>query len=161
MSDQNPKELIGQVKDDDLRKQLEATFEALSGSTLRKQVEDLSEQVKTYRQKDRTRAFRDAGFDPESGPGKALAKLYDGDADPEAIQQFAKDEFGFEPQSGSTSTQTQQTQRQPSGDAAISSLSAGTIAPREPSNDDQIAEAEKNGDWEAYDRLQAAKLLRQ
>ena len=45
-------------------------------------------------------------------------------------------------------------------DAAVSSLSAGTIAPREPSTDDQIAEAEKAGDWETFDRLQAAKLVR-
>lgn len=157
MSDtKDPKELLGQVESEDLRNQLQEVFDALSGSALRQQVEDLKAENKTFKQQARTRAFKDAGFDPESGAGKAVAKLYDGEPDPEAIQQFAKEEFGFEPDGTSGSQPTNGDE--PSGDDRLASLNSGHIPPREPSIDDQIKQAESSGDWDTYDQLQAAKL---
>lgn len=151
----DPNELLSKVEDGDLRGQLEGLFNALSGTALRQQVDTLQDENKNLKATLRTNAFKDAGFDPNAGPGKALAKLYDGDPDPEAIKQFAKDEFGFEPGTGAT---TGGNDSQPSGEDNLNALSSGTIPPREPSIDDQIKKAEAEGDWDTYDVLQTQKI---
>lgn len=156
MSDQNPKELLSKIEDKELRDQLSQEFDALSGSTLRQQVEELQSQVKDHKQQARTRAFRDAGFDPEQGHGLALAKLYDGEADPEKIREAAN-QYGFQPGTGSAESQTE-TATGPTGEEALAQLNSGSIPPRDPSADDRMKKAQAEGDWTTFDRLAADKL---
>ncbi|HEY7822346.1 MAG TPA: hypothetical protein VIG24_05915 [Acidimicrobiia bacterium] len=147
------KELLAKVNDDEIRKQLSEVYDELAGSALRQKVEELTDQVKTYREKDRIRAFKDAGFDPESGPGKALAKLYEGEADPEAIKVFAKEEFDFEPPSSTPQDNGTHTTSTATGDDRLAQVAQGTIPPRSPSTRDQIKEAEAAGDLDTVARL--------
>jgi hypothetical protein len=159
MSDQTDvKELLGKVADSDVRSQLEAVFGELSGSSLRQQVTTLQDENKTLKQDKRSRAFKDAGFDPESGPGKALAKLYDGEADPTAIQTFAKDEFGFEP-NGVTAPPDPAAERA-AGEDRLSQLNAGTIPTRDPSPEDDFQAALAEGDTATAGRINAQKLAK-
>lgn len=84
MTEQNPEE--GQQTGSGLRAQLEA---ALAENA------ELKQQVEQGFTAQRDLAFIRAGIDTESGPGKLLAKSYDGELDPEAITQFAE-EYGIE-----------------------------------------------------------------
>lgn len=158
MSDVDPKELIGKVEDNDLRTQLEAVFGELSGSALRQQVTTLQDENKHLKITVRNHAFRDAGFDPESGPGKALAKLYEGEPDPEQIKQVAT-EYGLNPNAGDgTTQQASAAEERQAGEDRTAQLNQGSTAPRDPSVDDQIKQAEAAGDWATFNRLSAQKL---
>jgi len=42
-------------------------------------------------------AIRGIGLNPENGFGKALKQVYDGDVTIEAVSEFAKTEYGYEP----------------------------------------------------------------
>jgi hypothetical protein len=131
--------------------------EMSEGSALRKQLEAVLAENKDLKARDRVRAFRDAGYDPDSGHGKALAKLYDGTPDPEAIRQFAKDEFGWDPPSASADTTT--STASPDEWANVASVSTTSAPPSDPSSiDNQIAKAEAEGAWDEFDRLSAIKL---
>lgn len=153
----DPKELLNKVQDEEVRSQLETVFDDLSGSALRQQVEDLKAENKTFKQQARSRAFQDAGFDPESGPGKALAKLYEGEPDPEQIKQVAE-EYGLNP----TGTDTQAPdagEQRAAGEDRLAQVQSGAIPNRDPSAADKIKQAETKakdtGDWSEFDRLQA------
>jgi hypothetical protein len=127
------------------------------GSALRKQLETVLAENKELKAQHRVRAFKDAGYDPDSGHGKALAKLYDGTPDPDAIRQFAKDEFGWDPPSASAEVVTPGAS--PDEWATVASVSTTTAPPSDPSSiDNQIAKAEAEGDWDQFDRLSAVKL---
>lgn len=157
MSEQaDPKELIGQVENEDLRTQLESVFGALSGSALRQQVEDLKEQNKGLKTNERLRAFKDAGFDPESGPGKALAKLYEGEPDPDKIREVA-DEYGLNP-TASGEAKTDPTAARVAGEDRTAALNAGSVPPRDSSTSDQIAQLDAEGKFAEADRLRAQQL---
>ncbi len=124
------------------------------GSALRKKLEEVLAENKAYKARERERAFKDAGYDPQDGHGKALAKLYDGDPDPAAIAQFAKDEFGWEPPAATPSPEQQRAE----GEQRLQQLNSNALPPRDPSDDDLIAKAEAEGDWLTFNRLNAQKL---
>lgn len=52
-----------------------------------KELEPYEAEATQYR---RTSALRDAGFDPDSGPAKALLKLHEGDMTAEALKETAQ-----------------------------------------------------------------------
>lgn len=126
------------------------------GSGLRKQLETVLAENKALKGQLRTTAFKTAGFDPDTGPGKALAKLYDGEPDVDAIRAFAKDEFGFEPD-GSAAAPDPAAARQ-AGEERLATVSNSALPARDPSLDGEIAEAEASGNWDLADRLKVKKL---
>lgn len=65
-------------------------------SRIRQELERALNENKELKAKARNQAFKDAGFDTESGQGAALAKLYEGPADAEAIAAAAA-EYGLTP----------------------------------------------------------------
>lgn len=69
-------------------------------SRLEQAVMDARAEVQTLRERKRSLAFRRAGIDPTTGVGKAVAKTYDGDPDPDAIRQYAASEFGLGAEEG-------------------------------------------------------------
>lgn len=128
-------------------------------SGLRKQLEAALSENKQFKSRERQRAFKDAGYDPDAGNGKALAKLYDGDADPESIRAFAKAEFGWEPPTGEgASPAGSPAPDSPSDWDKLNQATATGGTSSDPTDDDRIAKAEAEGDWSTYDRLQAIKL---
>lgn len=137
------------------------------GSALRRQLEAALTEVKTLKTEKRERAFKDAGLDPERGIGKAVAKLYEGDIDAGAIQNFAKEEFDWEPpgegesqESGEPDQSVWTPERQQTlddGESRRSALASGTLPSRDPSTTDRLkaaeAKAKETGDWSDWDRL--------
>jgi hypothetical protein len=88
--------------------------------------------------------LRDAGFDPDSDRGKALAiaiKAGEVEADTAKLVEYAEDTFGWKPTPTLTPTESQQVTT--TTEAKVISTEATSDAP--PNIDDQIAEAEKAG----------------
>ena len=130
------------------------------GSALRKQLEAALADNKTLKSERRERAFSDAGYDPSAGNGKALAKLYDGEATVEAIQAFAKDEFGWEPPAAEAEAPAEDTKPEENGWDQLSRTPGGqSPAPNDPSSlDNRIAKAQADGNWDEFDLLSAEKV---
>lgn len=95
-----------------------------SGSGLRAQLEEaldrikeLEGQVEVGQNAQRELAFTKAGIDTSEGPGKLLAKTYDGELDPDAITSFAE-EYGINVgQQGQSQEPAEQEQTQQRVDA--------------------------------------------
>lgn len=133
-----------------------------SPSGLRAQLDAALAENRELKQFKRESAFKEAGFDLKGGEGKALARLYEGDADPDAIRAFAKSEFGWEPKSpegsGGTDGGEQPTpeRRELTAEEAGRLQAGGRVdsvmgegRPLDPPNvQTQIAEAEKAGEWD-------------
>lgn len=89
-------------------------------------------------------AFKEAGLDPLEGLGKAVAKLYEGEPEADAIARYAQEEYGWQPVTSTSNAGTEQAQAQQRVDQAMSATQPLTAQP-ELAN--QIQEAERAGDW--------------
>ena len=58
---------------------------------MRERIKELESVEKEYKSVQMANAIKDAGFDPETGAGKALKDLYKGELEADAIKQFAAD----------------------------------------------------------------------
>ena len=103
--------------------------------------------------------IKEAGFDPSSGQGKALKDLYKGELEVDAVKKFAEENYGW-----SSETPTEVTQEQAQKSRVVTSQeSLDTVieasVPVEPVGiDDQIAQAQQDGDWQTSSNLKADKL---
>jgi len=160
MSDQEVQvqDLLGKVSDEALRKQFADAFNSLSGSTLRKQLDEVQVENKTLKSEKRQRVYRDAGI-PDAA-FDVLDKVYDGELEVDKIREYAT-EKGFalgEPGKREPEATPDPAAARTAGEQRFTQLARGTIPPRDASTDDQIAAAEKDGDWPTFNRLQAQKL---
>ncbi len=90
------------------------------------------------------KTLRDAGFDPDSDRGKALAIAIEAgkvEADTAKLVEFAEGTFGWKPTPVLTPTETQQV----TATTQAKVISTETVSDTPPNIDDQIAEAEKAG----------------
>jgi hypothetical protein len=111
---------------------------------LRAALKAQREENATLRAGQMTQAYKDAGLDPAMGLGKAIAKEYDGDMTPEALTEYARDEYGWTPPEAPAHPQEQQiVTEQARLDQA--GATAGSIVT--PTTDDELAKAELDGDW--------------
>lgn len=157
MSEQaNPKELLGKIEDTDLRTQLEQVFGQLEGSALRQQVTSLSDEVKTLKSEKRQRSYKDAGI-PEAA-FDVLDKVYDGELEPTAIRTFAQEKGFALTADGTPAPPADPAEQRAQGEQRLQQVNAGALPARDPSVNDQIAEAEAKGDWATFNRLAAQKL---
>ena len=60
-------------------------------------IKKLEAELASYKDKEIDNVFGKLGLSTDKGFGKALKQVYDGPVDTEAVAQFAKDEYGFEP----------------------------------------------------------------
>ena len=60
-------------------------------------IKKLEAELASYKEKEIDSVFGNLGLSTDKGFGKALKQVYDGPVNAEAISQFAKDEYGFEP----------------------------------------------------------------
>lgn len=97
--------------------------------------------------------FDAAGLDPDKGMGKAVAAIYDGPLEKDAILAFAKDQFDYEPDTtdGETTPPPADTDQQQIDNAMGGSSHTG----EKKTDAEQIADAEQARDW---DRSMALKL---
>lgn len=124
--------------------------ESSNARRMRERIEALEEERKTLLGRVRLSAFKEAGIDPEQGGlNKAIYRTYDGDPDPEAIREFAAQEYEWKPPSSGVPD----AQRR-----AEAALGAGE--PPDPKSALEAAEeAAASGDWLKSGALKDAELL--
>ena len=62
-------------------------------------IADLEARLQIFQQKELDSAVSKIGLDPSTGFGKALKQVYKGDVEQDALLEFAKQEYGYEPDS--------------------------------------------------------------
>ncbi len=124
-----------------------------------KAVKDENDELRPLRDKE---SLREAGFDPDSDRGKALAiaiKAGEMEPTPEAIAEFATSTFGWEPKPELTETEAEQV----SSAAQVKQIQTASVSDSPPDIDDEIAEARKAGNHVEALRMQtrqaAEKML--
>ncbi len=126
---------------------------------MRERIKELEGVEKEYKSVKMDSVIQDAGFDPASGQGKALKDLYKGELEVDAVKKFAEENYGW-----SSETPTEVTQEQAQKSRVVTSQeSLDTVieasVPVEPVGiDDQIAQAQADGDWQTSSNLKADKL---
>ena len=126
---------------------------------MRERIKELEGVEKEYKSVKMNNLIQDAGFDPASGQGKALKDLYKGELEVDAVKKFAEENYGW-----SSETPTEVTQEQAQKSRVVTSQeSLETVieasVPVEPVGiDDQIAQAQQDGDWQTSSNLKADKL---
>ena len=126
---------------------------------MRERIKELEGVEKEYKSVKMDKIVQDAGFDPASGQGKALKDLYKGELEVDAVKKFAEENYGW-----SSETPTEVTQEQAQKSRVVTSQeSLDTVieasVPVEPVGiDDQIAQAQADGDWQTSSNLKADKL---
>ena len=126
---------------------------------MRERIKELEGVEKEYKSVKMNNLIQDAGVDPASGQGKALKDLYKGELEVDAVKQFAEENYGW-----SSETPTEVTQEQAQKSRVVTSQeSLDTVieasVPVEPVGiDDQIAQAQQDGDWQTSSNLKADKL---
>ena len=81
-------------------------------------IADLEAKLQIFQQKELDSAVSEIGLDPSTGFGKALKQVYKGDVEQTALLDFAKQEYGYEPD-GVPAQDTPQ----PEPEATVQSLS--------------------------------------
>ena len=126
---------------------------------MRERIKELEGVEKEYKSVKMNNLIQDAGFDPASGQGKALKDLYKGELEVDAVKKFAEENYGW-----SSETPTEVTQEQAQKSRVVTSQeSLDTVieasVPVEPVGiDDQIAQAQQDGDWQTSSNLKADQL---
>lgn len=103
-------------------------------------------------------SVRQAGFDPDSDRGKALdlaLKAGAVTADPEQIREYATSTFGWEP----APVLTENEQAQVDAQARLDAARGGTDSEPPPNIDNDIAQAEADGDWMKSGALKVQKAF--
>ena len=123
---------------------------------MRERIKELESVEKEFKSVQMANAIKDAGFDPESGEGKALKDLYKGDLEANAIKEFASNYgWGEAPQ---TSQEELQRQRVVSSQDSLDTVIEASVPVEPVGLDDQIAQAQSDGDWQTSSNLKADKL---
>ena len=102
-------------------------------------------------------AIKDAGFDPATGAGKALKDLYKGELEADAIKEFAS-QYGWGEVLPQATQQELQRQRVVSSQANLDTVIEASVPVEPVGIDDQIAQAQADGDWQTSSALKADKL---
>ena len=127
--------------------------------SMRERIKELEGVEKEYKSVQMGNAIKDAGFDPSSGQGKALKDLYKGDLQPEAIQQFAKENYGWGSETPTkVDPQAAQKARVVSSQESLDTVIEASVPVEPVVIDDQIAQAQQDGDWQTSSNLKAEKL---
>lgn len=129
---------------------------------LRERVKELEVVEKEYKSVKMDSAIKDAGFDPESGQGKALKDLYKGELKADAIQQFAQEQYGWTSESPTEpGPEDAQKARVVSSQQNLDAMIDDSIPVEPVALDDQIAQAQADGDWVTSSNLKTEQLKKQ
>ena len=127
--------------------------------SMRERIKELEGVEKEYKSVQMGNAIKDAGFDPSSGQGKALKDLYKGELQPEAIQQFAQENYGWGSETPTeVDPQAAQKARVVSSQESLDTVIEASVPVEPVVIDDQIAQAQQDGDWQTSSNLKAEKL---
>ena len=125
---------------------------------MRERIKELEGVEKEFKSVQQDKVIQDAGFDPSSGQGKALKDLYKGDLEVDAIKAFAAEQYGWGEEAPAVQEQEAQKARVVTSQESLDAVAQASV-PVEPANvNDQIAQAQQDGDWKASSALKAEKL---
>jgi hypothetical protein len=124
---------------------------------MRDRIKELESVEKEYKSVQMANAIKDAGFDPETGPGKALKDLYKGELQADAIKEFAS-QYGWGNAPAEPTQDELQRQRVVSSQDNLDTVIEASVPVEPVSLDDQIAQAQTDGDWQTAANLKADKL---
>ena len=126
---------------------------------MRERIKELEAVEKEYKTVQADNAIKDAGFDPNSGQGKALKDLYKGELTSDAIQQFAQEQYGWTSESPTTpDPQAAQKSRVVTSQESLDTVIEASVPVEPVSVNDQIAQAQADGDWATSSNLKADQL---
>jgi len=129
---------------------------------MRETIERLTEKVGKQGNQLKTQAFKAAGLDPSEGIGELLANAYEGEMTPEAVAEFAKSKgvtSTTEPPTDKPKERTPQEKLVEIGQKRLDGVHDESQPLSEPSIDDEIAAADKAGDFKLGISLRNAKQL--
>lgn len=125
--------------------------------SMRERIKELEAVEKEYKSVKMETAIKDAGFDPSTGAGKALKDLYKGELEADAIKEFAS-QYGWGEVLPKETQQELQRQRVVSSQANLDTVIEASVPVEPVGIDDQIAQAQADGDWQTSSALKADKL---
>ena len=125
---------------------------------MRERIKELEGVEKEFKSVQQDKVIQDAGFDPASGQGKALKDLYKGDLEVDAIKAFAAEQYGWGEEAPAVQEQEAQKARVITSQESLDAVAQASV-PVEPADvNDQIAQAQQDGDWQTSSALKAEKL---
>ena len=124
---------------------------------MRERIKELESVEKEFKSVKMANAIQEAGFDPESGEGKALKDLYKGELQADAIKEFASN-YGWGDAPAEPSQKELQRQRVVSSQDSLDTVIEASVPVEPVGLDDQIAQAQSDGDWATSSNLKAEKL---
>ena len=124
---------------------------------MRDRIKELESVEKEFKSVKMANAIQEAGFDPESGEGKALKDLYKGELEAKAIQEFASN-YGWGNAPTEPSQEELQRQRVVSSQDSLDTVIEASVPVEPVGLDDQINQAQADGDWQTSSNLKADKL---
>ena len=132
------------------------TEEKETGKGLRAQLEKTLAENRKLKAREMARSFEQIGLTPDKGLGKAIAKEYDGEISTDALLEYAKTEYGYEPpqQEEQPAIAGQIGQEQARLDTV--GQAAGSVTT--PTQQEILAKAEAEGDTRTSLQIKAAQL---
>ena len=124
---------------------------------MRERIKELESVEKEYKSVQMANAIKDAGFDPDTGAGKALKDLYKGELQADAIKEFAS-QYGWGDAPAEPTQEELQRQRVVSSQDNLDTVIEASVPVEPVGLDDQIAQAQADGDWQTSSALKADKL---
>ena len=124
---------------------------------MRERIKELESVEKEYKSVQMANAIKDAGFDPDTGAGKALKDLYKGELQADAIKDFAS-QYGWGDAPAEPTQEELQRQRVVSSQDNLDTVIEASVPVEPVGLDDQIAQAQADGDWQTSSALKADKL---
>ena len=125
---------------------------------MRERIKELEGVEKEYKSVQMGNAIKDAGFDPSSGQGKALKDLYKGELDSDSIKQFAADNYGWGASPDEVTEQEAQRSRVVTSQNSLDTVIEASVPVEPVGIEDQINQAQADGDWQTSSALKAEKL---
>jgi hypothetical protein len=124
---------------------------------MRERIKELESVEKEYKSVQMANAIKDAGFNPDTGAGKALKDLYKGELQADAIKEFAS-QYGWGDAPAEPTQEELQRQRVVSSQNNLDTVIEASVPVEPVGLDDQIAQAQADGDWQTSSALKADKL---
>ncbi|MEK9694062.1 MAG: hypothetical protein VW235_14175, partial [Rhodospirillaceae bacterium] len=106
---------------------------------MRERIKELEAVEKEYKSVQMANAIKDAGFDPDTGAGKALKDLYKGELQADAIKDFAS-QYGWGDAPAEPTQQELQRQRVVSSQDNLDTVIEASVPVEPVGLDDQIAQ---------------------
>ena len=125
---------------------------------MRERIKELEATEKEFKSVQMGNAIKDAGFDPESGQGKALKDLYKGELDSDSIKQFASENYGWGASPDEVTEQEAKRSRVVTSQDSLDTVIEASVPVEPVGIDDQINQAQSDGDWQTSSALKAEKL---